>query len=265
MGVSIIIPCFNHALKLERAVGSALRQSGVTEVLIVDDVSSDQSVSVAQTQAARDDRVHACSLEFNSGPGAARNRGVAQATGSFISFLDADDELMGDFIGSAMQLFQQNQELIVAKCEMEFFDPVKGYILPVDDPRHQSAILSSSCGMVMRREYFLQMGGFPEDPVFRCPSGGEDIAFMQVVMAHFQPIARIEQPGYRVWSRSGSHVDRFLANTRLTDVGSFEFIADTSTQQELDKIGQAVAMYLKTVTRSITGCETSANPVMELG
>ena len=97
MDVSIIIPCFNHASTLERAVASALRQSGVTEVLVVDDVSSDESVGVAQTLAARDDRVRIRSLEVNSGSGSARNRGVAQAVGSFISFLDADDELMGDF------------------------------------------------------------------------------------------------------------------------------------------------------------------------
>jgi hypothetical protein len=115
--------------------------------------------------------------------------------------------------------------------------------------------------MVMRRNHFLKMGGFPEDPVFRGPSGGEGVAFMQAVMAHFQPLARIEQPGYRVWSKSGSHVDRFLASTRLTKAGAFEFVAGNSTQQESDKIGQAVAVYLETVIQSIAGCATSINLV----
>ena len=249
MAVSIIIPCFNHAPSIARAVASALRQSHVTEVIVVDDASSDQSVEVVYGLAAGDDRVRSCSQEFNLGPGAARNRGVAEATGSHICFLDADDELVGDFIGSALQLFQQNPELIVAKCEMEFFDPVKGYILPVDDPRHQAAILSSSCGMVMRREHFFRMGGFPEDAVFRGPAGGEDVAFMEAVMAHFQPIARIEQPGYRVWSQSGSHVDRFMASTRLTDAGSFEFIASSTMQT--DRLAVSVAKYLDAVQSSI--------------
>jgi hypothetical protein len=250
MDVSIIIPCFNHASTLERAVVSALQQSGVTEVLIVDDVSSDKSVGVAQTLAASDDRVRTCSLEVNSGPGAARNRGVAQAVGSFISFLDADDELMGDFAGSALQLFQQNPALIVAKCEMEFFDPIKGYILPMRDPRHQSAILSSSCGMLMRRDHFLRMGGFPEDPVFRGPSGGEDVAFMQAVMAHFQPIARIESAGYRVWSQSGSHLDRFLANTRLKG-DSFEFITQHDSEAQNRQIAMEIADYQTKVSERL--------------
>ncbi len=259
MDVSIIIPCFNHASTLERAVASALRQSGVTEVLVVDDVSSDESVGVAQTLAARDDRVRIRSLEVNSGSGSARNRGVAQAVGSFISFLDADDELMGDFIGAALQLFQQNPELIVAKCEMEFFDPVKGYILPVDDPRHPSAILSSSCGMVMRRDHFLKMGGFPEDPAFRGPSGGKDVAFMQAVMAHFQPIARIEQPGYRVWSRSGSHVDRFLASTQLTDGGTFEFMSTLKLDPDIDRVAEATVQYLKVVALRVAATSSINN------
>jgi glycosyltransferase involved in cell wall biosynthesis len=250
MGVSIIIPCFNHASTLERAVVSALKQSGVTEVLIVDDCSSDQSASVADTLAVRDGRVHTRILEVNSGPGVARNRGVTQAVGDFICFLDADDELMADFIGSALKLFQQNPDLIVAKCEMEFFDPVKGYILPMHDPRHQSAILSSSCGMVMRREHFLLMGGFPEDPVFRGPAGGEDVAFMQAVMAHFQPIARIEQPGYHVWSCDGSHIDRFLASTRMAGAG-FEFVNNDPIHSDAGFLDSAMESYLTNVARNL--------------
>jgi glycosyltransferase involved in cell wall biosynthesis len=251
MGVSIIIPCFNHASTLERAVVSALRQSGVTEVLIVDDCSTDQSASVAGKLPISDGRVRPCTLEVNSGPGAARNRGVALATGRFICFLDADDELMEDFISSALHLFQQNPELIVAKCEMEFFDPVKGYILPMHDPRHQSAILSSSCGMLMRREHFLLMGGFPEGQEFRGPAGGEDVAFMQAVMAHFQPIARIEDVGYQVWSRSGSHVDQFLANTRLKD-DSFEFVYRPVEVSNTDLVATGISDYLANVARRLS-------------
>ena len=250
MAVSIIIPCFNHAPSLERAVASALRQSHVTEVVVVDDASSDQSVEVVQGLAAGDNRVRSCTQELNQGPGAARNRGVAEATGSHICFLDADDELMDDFIGSALQLFQQNPELIVAKCEMEFFDPVKGYILPVDDPRHQAAILSSSCGMLMRRELFLRMGGFPEEHVFRGPAGGEDVAFMQAVMAHFQPIARIEQAGYRVWSQSGSHVDRFLASTRIAG-GGFEFVTNGAVPSDDVCLDSAMESYLIHVAKNL--------------
>ena len=175
----------------------------------------------------------------------------ARICGQIEAICAAKRLVLGDFIGVALQLFEQKQELIVAKCEMEFFDPVKGYILLPEDPRHQAAVLSSSCGMLMRRGHFLRIGGFPEDLVFRGPSGGEDVAFMQAVMAHFQPIARIEQPGYRVWSRSGSHVDRFLANTRLTDAGFFEFLENYSMPVDAIKLANSIEEYLNAVQLSL--------------
>lgn len=259
LDVSVIVPCFNHVATLERAVVSALRQTGVCEVIVVDDASTDNSVDVIHDLAEHNQRVQMCKQEINSGPGAARNLGVARATGRFICFLDADDELMGDFIGTALQLFAQNSNLIVAKCEMEFFDPVKGYILPPEDPRHQSAILSSSCGMLMRREHFLRLGGFPQDEVFRGPAGGEDVAFMQAVMAYFQPIARVEQPGYRVWSQAGSHLDRFLSRTRLTDAGSFEFVGKQALQSNADRLAESVIQYLKVVKVNVSSHPSLVN------
>ena len=259
MDISVIIPCFNHAGTLARAIESALPQTGVIEVLVVDDDSTDASADMVRSLSAKDARVRLCPMPQNSGPGAARNHGVQQAKGSHIVFLDADDELVGNFTGLALPLFAQNPDLVVAKCEVEFFDPVKGYILPDTDPRHTAAILSSSCGMVMRRSSFLRMGGFSEKPVFRGPMGGEDVAFMHAVMAHFQPIARIEPIGYRVWSCAGSHLDRFLVMTRLTNAGGFEFIAKEKQQIEADKLADAVSEYLTAVQQSIANISTKNN------
>jgi hypothetical protein len=106
----------------------------------------------------------------------------------------------------------------------------------------------------MRREHFLQMGGFPVDPIFRGPAGGEDVAFMQAVMAHLQPIARIEQAGYRVWSQSGSHVDRFLASTRLKG-DSFEFVDRQTDQAQVDQISIGLDEYLDKVGRNVCRLE----------
>lgn len=258
MDIAVIIPCYNHAQTLERAVRSALQQSHVTQIVIVDDLSSDGSAACARGLCAADQRVQLDVLERNSGPGTARNRGVALANASHILFLDADDELVGDFAGLSARLFEQNPSLIVVKCEVEFFDPIKGYILPAYDPRHTSAILSSSCGMVMERSRFLHMGGFPQGAEFRGPMGGEDVAFMQAVMAHFQPIARVEQVGYRVWSRPGSHLDKFLALTRLNAAGSFEYVPDKARQIEADRVAVAVKHYLDNVAQRLSSTLTNA-------
>lgn len=92
---SIVIPCCNYAATLPRAVGSVLEQDGNDlEVIIVDDGSTDDSLQIARSWAARHpQRVRVLSRD-NAGPGAARNHGARVARGEWLLFLDADDVLV---------------------------------------------------------------------------------------------------------------------------------------------------------------------------
>jgi glycosyltransferase involved in cell wall biosynthesis len=193
-------------------------------VVVVDDASTDHSLAVANNLAVADSRIKVVALPTNQGPGYARNRGVEAAQARYVVFLDADDELKGDFLGAALHLLAEHPQYRAVKCEMEFFDPVKGYILPQFDPRYPAVVLSSACALLVARQDVLDLGGFPEEARYRGEFGGEDVAFMDKVKEHLQPIARLETFYYRVWSQRGSHVDKFLANTRLTSDGSFEFV-----------------------------------------
>lgn len=250
--VSVIIPCFNHARTLKRAVASVLKQTHLAEIIIVEDHSTDDSLHEAMHLANIDQRIRVTQTTTNIGPGGARNQGVELAKGSHICFLDADDELLGDFFGRIPELQANQPEMRVVKGEMEYFDPVKGYILPSFDTRYRSVVLSSSCGMVLERTAFLVIGGFPEDPVFRGPFGGEDVAFMQAVIAHLQPIGRLEQACYKVWSNAGSHVDKFLANTRIKgDI--FEFVTLHTDQQSEGQLAKSISGYLLAVDQRMSG------------
>lgn len=259
VSVSLVIPCFNHAPTLARAVQSGLAQSDLHEIIVVDDGSVDNSLEVARALERADVRIRVLQTEHNGGPGSARNAGARAARASHIAFLDADDELLAGFFREAIALMVLKPELSVVKGEMEFFDPIKGYILPPFDPRHSSAVLSSSCGMVMARSIFERIGGFPEDEAFRGPSGGEDVAFMQALMTHFQPIGRIEQPSYRVWSQAESHVDRFLSSTRLT-AECFEFIRLHQDQEPDGLLARSIGNYLASVETTIgpVTCNTTS-------
>jgi glycosyltransferase involved in cell wall biosynthesis len=89
--VSIIIPCFNAAPCLADSVESCLRQTYANiELIIVDDGSTDESKAIARAFTSRKVTVVA---QANVGNGAARNRGLASASGDFIQYLDADDIL----------------------------------------------------------------------------------------------------------------------------------------------------------------------------
>lgn len=91
--VSIVIPCYNAAQFLPRAVASALAQTGIAppQVVLVDDGSTDDTARVMADLAARHPSVEAHANPRNMGPAATRNRAIAQATGTWIAVLDADD------------------------------------------------------------------------------------------------------------------------------------------------------------------------------
>jgi glycosyltransferase involved in cell wall biosynthesis len=100
MRVSVVVPLYNKAPYLERTFASlsAQRYEGF-EAIVVDDGSTDDSLPIARQY--RDDRFRILS-QPNAGPGAARNRGLAEASGEFVAFLDADDEWMPDFLEVAL-------------------------------------------------------------------------------------------------------------------------------------------------------------------
>lgn len=87
--VSVVIPVYNRAQLLPRALESALSQAEVLEVLVVDDASADHPEEAVRL--AGDARVRCIRQERNQGPAAARNRGVREAKGEFVAFLDSDD------------------------------------------------------------------------------------------------------------------------------------------------------------------------------
>src|SRR5688572_603257 len=92
--VSVVIPCYNQARFLGEAIQSVLCQ-GYTdlEIIVVDDGSKDGTEEVASGYAKEDPRVRLIRQE-NRGLAAARNRGLAEAEGEYIVFLDSDDRLV---------------------------------------------------------------------------------------------------------------------------------------------------------------------------
>jgi glycosyltransferase involved in cell wall biosynthesis len=89
--VSVVMPTFNRARLLERALRSALKQTyDNLDIIVVDDASSDNTPDVVK--AIQDDRVRYTRHETNRGGSAARNTGIRAANGEYIAFLDDDDE-----------------------------------------------------------------------------------------------------------------------------------------------------------------------------
>lgn len=93
MNISVIIPVYNAAAYIGKAVTSALFHNEVKEVVVVNDGSTDDSLTILQKLQKKDDRIKIYHHEnnCNKGRSASRNLALQKATQPFIAFLDADD------------------------------------------------------------------------------------------------------------------------------------------------------------------------------
>ena len=104
--VSIITPSFNCEKFIAKTILSVQNQTYKNwEMIIVDDCSSDETVSIIKEISSQDNRIQLFQLDTNSGTGIARNTAIDKAMGKYIAFLDADDlwkplklELQIDFL-----------------------------------------------------------------------------------------------------------------------------------------------------------------------
>ncbi len=110
MLVTIIIPVYNAAKYLKYAVHSALHQLETTEVLLIEDGSSDNSLQVCTTLAEEHPRVRLLRHADggNHGAGASRNLGIRAAQCDYIAFLDADDYFLPERFKEARRIFAED-------------------------------------------------------------------------------------------------------------------------------------------------------------
>jgi glycosyltransferase involved in cell wall biosynthesis len=118
--VSILIPAFNADRWVASALQSALDQSWPkTEIIVVDDGSTDQTLAVAKRYESA--RVKVMRQE-NGGAAAARNTALREAQGDFLQYLDADDFLSADKIQEQITLLRETPDYLSVSSAIYFFD-----------------------------------------------------------------------------------------------------------------------------------------------
>lgn len=165
--VSIVIPCYNHGRYLGEALASIGTPSVATEIVVVDDGSTDNTSDVVATFETAN--AFRCARQANAGLAAARNRGLRESRGQYVVFLDADDRLAPGAVDLGAGLMEQHPEcaFVFGRCRMMDQD---GTLLdtPVQ-PRivrdHYRELLRRNYiwmpGMVMfRRDALERIGGF---------------------------------------------------------------------------------------------------------
>lgn len=105
--VSVIIPTFNRAHTLKRAIDSVLNQTYRDfEIIIVDDGSTDHTADVVDTIS--DNRIKYICIGNNRGPAFARNVGIRESKGQFITFNDSDDMWLSNKLEQQIRYFREN-------------------------------------------------------------------------------------------------------------------------------------------------------------
>jgi glycosyltransferase involved in cell wall biosynthesis len=89
--ISVVVPCWNNAATIERALASVLEALAPIELIVVDDASTDGTPEIVRRMADNDPRIRLEVLPVNGGASVARNHGLALAGGEWLVLLDADD------------------------------------------------------------------------------------------------------------------------------------------------------------------------------
>jgi glycosyltransferase involved in cell wall biosynthesis len=192
--VSVIIPTYNRAATLGRAIESVLSQDHrALELIVVDDGSSDATPDLL---ASIDDPRLRCVRQPNRGVSAARNRGIAEAHGDYIAFLDSDDEwLPGKLSVQVDRLAGSASDVALVIGGLRIVRSGEEHeVLPQYEGRVFEALLADNVllglcsNALIRREVFETVGGFDESlPAIE----DYDLA---VRIAHFFRVAAIREP-----------------------------------------------------------------------
>ena len=167
--VSVIIPTYNRAHVVDRAIRSVLGQTYQDfEIIVVDDGSTDNTEEVVKS--FNDFRIRYIRHDENRGGSAARNTGIRAARGEFIAFLDSDDEWLREKLAKQMVLISTDQDCgAVYTNLLHFSNSGSAKVVMRNQPEGWilkdllvSNVVGSTSSVVVKRECFSKAGLFDE-------------------------------------------------------------------------------------------------------
>jgi len=151
--VSIIVTNYNYAPYLQRCLRSILNQESINhEIIVIDDCSTDNSL---ETLNVFKNDVKILSTQTNSGVAAAANIGIKAARGQFIIRVDADDYVSSNMCYFMKTYLESNHDAFCVSCDYHIVDNHENSV-----QRKYAEKDPISCGIMYRKDLFLQLGGY---------------------------------------------------------------------------------------------------------
>ncbi len=209
--VSVIIPTYNRGWIIKEAIDSVLAQDYTEfELIVVDDGSTDHTADVLDSYR----NVIKVLSQKNKGVSAARNRGIAEASGKFIAFLDSDDLWLSQKLSAQIEFFTQTPDALICQTEEVWIrnglivNPKKRHKKPsgmIFEPSLALCLVSPSA--VMIRRSLLEIVGNFDETLPAC----EDYDLWLRISCRF-PVYRIDTP---LIIKRGGHEDQLSASFGL--------------------------------------------------
>jgi glycosyltransferase involved in cell wall biosynthesis len=166
--VSVIIPTYNRAEKVCRAISSVLSQTYEDfELIVIDDGSDDHT---REFLSRFRDNIVLINHSQNMGVSAARNSGIAKAVGEFIAFLDSDDQWMPEKLEVQIDFFRENPDAVACQTGEIWIrngirvNPKNRHLKPSGDIFESSLelCLVSPSAVMLKRSLLDEVGLFDE-------------------------------------------------------------------------------------------------------
>ena len=209
LNISVVIPAYNAERFLRQAIESAMNQTvAPLEVIVVDDGSTDGTGEIARSFGEPVRYIR----QDNAGPSPARNRGIREARGEFVAFLDADDEWLPPHLAEAARVLAGHPDLEWFCGSFERRGPNAAVVRPMryDGPLRDDAIanyfdaqtrsrFACTDAMVIRKSTLVAAAGF--DEVLR---HGEDLDLWFRIAIKHPRIGHSRRLTTLYWTRPGS-------------------------------------------------------------
>lgn len=167
--VTVIIPTYNRAKRVCRAVSSVLDQTFTAfEIIVIDDASTDDTIKRLRKFCSR---VQVISHTKNRGVSAARNSGIKKAKGKYIALLDSDDYWMPEKLRIQINFFNENPDAVISQAREIWIrngkrvNPAKKHLKPSGDifiPSLKLCLVSPSAVM-FKKSLLDETGMFDEE------------------------------------------------------------------------------------------------------
>ena len=208
--VSVIVPVYNVVSCIKRTLDCVLKQDYKNlEILLIDDGSTDGSAEICDEYAKTNGRIRVIHAE-HAGIAAVRNRGLLEAHGAYIAFVDSDDIVTEDYVSYMYRLIKKDDSARFSACGVR---TVRGECIPfsekddfyrvfnvdqaLESVLYDEGLFLTVCGKLFRAE-FVKGFTFPNGRLY------EDTAVLYKIIDDAVKVVYGQQPCYYYISRENS-------------------------------------------------------------